>query len=111
MSTQLQVNDTGVSTEPEYIQYEVKGNVATIWLNRPEVKNCVNWGLLGPMGEAIERTAPAHTARVLPRRGRANTFCAGADPNMLDGEFLSTSTRSIELAQRSARTYDAIFNL
>ena len=30
---------------------------------------------------------------------------------MLNGEFLATTTKSIELAQVSARTYDRIFNL
>jgi enoyl-CoA hydratase/carnithine racemase len=30
----------------EVVQYEVEDGVATIWPNRPEVKNCVNWDLL-----------------------------------------------------------------
>jgi enoyl-CoA hydratase/carnithine racemase len=111
MSTELQQEHAGLGTEPEYIQYEVTGNVATIWLNRPEVKNCVNWGLLVQMGDAIERARADDEVRVVLFRGRGGTFCAGADLNMLDGEFLSTSTKSVELAQRSARTYDAIFNL
>jgi enoyl-CoA hydratase len=111
MSTELQQERAGLGTEPEYIQYEVTGNVATIWLNRPEVKNCVNWGLLVQMGDAIERARADDEVRVVLFRGRGGTFCAGADLNMLNGEFLSTSTKSVELAQRSARTYDAIFNL
>jgi enoyl-CoA hydratase/carnithine racemase len=49
--------------------------------------------------------------RVVLFRGRGGTFCAGADLNMLNSEFLSTTTASIELAQTSARTYDRIFNL
>src|SRR4051794_39875193 len=110
MST-LQETAASLETEPDYIQYEVDGPVATIWLNRPEVKNCVNWGLLVQMGAAIERAGADEDVRVVLFRGRGNTFCAGADLNMLDSEFLSTTTKSIELAQRSARTYDAIFNL
>ena len=35
---------TAVASDP--IQYEVNDQIATIWLNRPEVKNCVNWELL-----------------------------------------------------------------
>jgi enoyl-CoA hydratase/carnithine racemase len=97
--------------EPEYIQYEVADGVATIWLNRPEVRNCVNWGLLTQMGAAVERAERDDQVRVVLFRGRGGTFCAGADLNMLDGEFLQTTTASIELAQVSARTYDRIFNL
>ena len=39
-----------VEEATEVIQYEVDGPVATIWLNRPEVKNCVNWELLMGLG-------------------------------------------------------------
>jgi enoyl-CoA hydratase/carnithine racemase len=99
------------SAEPEFIQYEVADGVATIWLNRPEVRNCVNWGLLTQMGAAVERAERDEAVRVVLFRGRGGTFCAGADLNMLDSTFLQTTTASIELAQVSARTYDRIFNL
>jgi enoyl-CoA hydratase len=97
--------------EPEYIQYEVKDGVATIWLNRPEVKNCVNWGLLNQLAARVEEADRDESVRAVLFRGRGNTFCAGADLNMLNGEFLATTTRSVELAQLSAKTYDRIYNL
>ena len=97
--------------EPEFIQYEVADGVATIWLNRPEVRNCVNWALLTQMGAAVERAERDASVSVVVFRGRGGTFCAGADLNMLNSEFLQTTTASIELAQVSARTYDRIFNL
>ena len=103
--------ETAVETTPEYIQYEVNDGVATIWLNRPEVKNCVNWALLNQMAAAIDRAEVDEAVRVVLFRGRGNTFCAGADLNMLGGEYLHTTTKSIELAQFSAKTYDHIFNL
>ena len=37
--------------ESEFVQYEVADDVATLWLNRPEVKNCVNWELLTQLGD------------------------------------------------------------
>ena len=105
------VVDGQVSAEPEFIQYEVVDGVATVWLNRPEVRNCVNWGLLTQLGAAVERAEADPQVRVVLFRGRGGTFCAGADLNMLNDEFLQTTTASIELAQVSARTYDRIFNL
>src|SRR5918995_1241553 len=101
--------ETAVSSDP--IQYEVNDGVATIWLNRPEVKNCVNWELLTQMAEAVEQAERDDDVLVVLFRGRGGTFCAGADLNMLNSEYLATTSASIELAQVSARTYDRIFNL
>src|SRR5436305_9039691 len=109
MTVQLQADP--VHVEPEFVQYEVVDQVATIWFNRPEVKNCVNWGLLTQFGAALERAEDDDDARVVVIRGRGNTFCAGADLNMLDSEFLGTTNNSVKIAQVSARTFDRAFNL
>jgi enoyl-CoA hydratase len=110
MATQESV-DGAAAVGSEVVQYEVVDGVATVWLNRPEVRNCVNWEVLTGLGEAVERADRDEDVRVVLFRGRGGTFCAGADLNMLDSEFLQTTTKSIELAQVSARTYDRIFNL
>ena len=80
---------TAVASDP--IQYEVNDQIATIWLNRPEVKNCVNWELLTQMAERVEEAAEDPDVRVVLFRGRGNTFCAGADLRMLGSEFVGTS--------------------
>jgi len=107
----VQAETNGRPTTEEFVQYEVTDGVATIWLNRPEVKNCVNWGLLTQLGAALERAEEDHDARVVLIRGRGQTFCAGADLNMLDSEFLGTTNNSVKIAQVSARTFDRAFNL
>ena len=106
-----QTTNGAVATGTEPIQYEVTDQVATIWLNRPEVKNCVNWALLTQLGEALDRAEDDPDVRVVLIRGRGNTFCAGADLNMLDSEFLGTTNNSVKIAQVSARTFDKAFNL
>ena len=113
MSVQVQAGakQAGSDVGSDVIQYEVEDHVATVWLNRPEVRNCVNWELLTQLAAAVERADRDDDVRVVLFRGRGGTFCAGADLNMLNGEFLATTTKSIELAQVSARTYDRIFNL
>ena len=85
--------------------------MATIWLNRPEVKNCVNWVLLQQFGEMLERAERDPDVRVVLIRGRGHTFCAGADLKMLDAEFLGTTNNSVEIAQVSARIWGRAFNL
>src|SRR4051812_4063850 len=93
------------------IQYEVDGGGATIWLNRPEGKKCVNWALVTELGRAFDRAEDDDDVRVVLIRGRGNTFCAGADLNMLDEQFLGTTNNSVKIAQVSARTFDRAFNL
>src|SRR3954454_23041709 len=98
-----------VEEATEVIQYEVNGPVATIWFNRPEVKNCVNWDLLMGLGTLLERAENDDDVRAVVIRGRGNTFCAGADLNMLDSEFLGTTNQSVKIAQISARTFGPEF--
>lgn len=97
---------TTPDTEP--IQYEVVDHVATIWLNRPHIRNAVNWALLTQMAERIEEAAEDDDVRAVVFRGRGGTFCAGADLNMLSSEHLGTSKDSLKLANFSAKTYDRI---
>jgi enoyl-CoA hydratase/carnithine racemase len=109
MAVQTRPSEEAIDTE--VIQYEVSGGIATIWLNRPEVKNCVNWDLLIGLGAALERAEEDEDVRVVVIRGRGHTFCAGADLNMLDSQFLGTTNNSVKIAQVSARTFDRAFNL
>src|ERR1700747_2705714 len=109
MSVDLQTEP--VRSGPKFVQYEVADRVATIWLNRPEVKNCVNWALLQQVGEALEQAERDPDVRVVLVRGRGHTFCAGADLKMLDADFLGTTNNSVEIAQVSARIWGRAFNL
>jgi enoyl-CoA hydratase/carnithine racemase len=103
--------ETNGQVATDVIQYEVDNGVATIWLNRPEVKNCINWTLLMGLGEMLDRAEDDDDVRVVIIRGRGNTFCAGADLNMLDSEFLGTTNKSVKIAQVSARTFARAFDL
>jgi 1,4-dihydroxy-2-naphthoyl-CoA synthase len=59
----------------------------------------------------LDRAEEDENVRVIVIRGRGNTFCAGANLNMLDSEFLGTTNNSVKIAQVSARTFDRAFNL
>src|SRR6478672_1265719 len=111
MKMRAEVHVNGRRATQEVIEYEAADGVATIWLNRPEVKNCVNWALLTQLGQALDRAEDDPDVRVVLIRGRGSTFCAGADLNMLDSEFLGTTNNSVKIAQVSARTFDRAFNL
>lgn len=99
------------TTREGAVEYEVSDGIATIWLNRPHVKNCFNWEQLTTFGAALERAEEDEEARVVVIRGRGHTFCAGADLKMLDSEFLGTTNNSVEIAQVSARIWGRAFSL
>jgi enoyl-CoA hydratase/carnithine racemase len=98
-------------SDNDVVQYEVKGQVATIWINRPEVKNCVSPRVLDLLGEFGRKAEADENVRAVVFRGRGNTFCAGADLGQLVGPKLQTTVGSLELAQQSAKTYDHFFNM
>src|SRR5215213_7579896 len=95
--------------EAEPIQYEVEGHVARIWLNRPHKRNSVSQQLLQELDEARIRAENDPNVRVMVIRGREGTFCSGFDLDELQGDFIG-QTGAYEVAERSARICDAIFN-
>jgi enoyl-CoA hydratase len=97
------------AVEIEPIQYEVDGHVARIWLNRPHKRNSVSQQLLQELDEAVQRAAADDEVRVMVFRGREGTFCSGFDLDELQRDFIG-NTKALEIAQRSARILDGIFN-
>ncbi len=101
-----------MTEEKDVIQYERADNgVVTIWLNRPHKRNCVSPQLLRELETAVNRAQADEKALAVVFRGRANTFCSGADLDQLVSPVLHESSTSLQLAIDSARTYDKIFNM
>jgi enoyl-CoA hydratase/carnithine racemase len=106
------MNAEQVHQEKDVIQYErAADGILTIWLNRPHKRNCVSPQLLRELETAVDRAAADPKALVVVFRGRGNTFCSGADLDLLVSPVLGESSDSLELAVDSARCYDKIFNM
>jgi enoyl-CoA hydratase/carnithine racemase len=56
-----------------------EGPVATVWLNRPEVRNAINQTMLEELAAAYHQLATRFDIRVVVLGGRGSSFCAGAD--------------------------------
>jgi enoyl-CoA hydratase/carnithine racemase len=67
------------------IQYERSGPVATIWLNRPDVRNAYDLAMLRGLRRAVLRAEADGDAAVIVVRGRGDSFCGGADLALLEG--------------------------
>ena len=69
--------ESGVSVKP--VAYEVADGVATITLNRPDLRNVLSVEALHAILEALQSAASDESVRVVVLTGTGNTFCAGAD--------------------------------
>ncbi|HZT55622.1 MAG TPA: enoyl-CoA hydratase/isomerase family protein [Burkholderiaceae bacterium] len=65
--------------KPTALQIEREGHVARVWLNRPEVRNAFNEGVIAEMHAAFTAFAADATLRAIVLGGRGKAFCAGAD--------------------------------
>jgi methylglutaconyl-CoA hydratase len=58
-------------------------HVAEVWLNRPEVRNAFNDGVIGELTAAFRGFGEDATLRVVVLGGHGKVFCAGADLNWM----------------------------
>ena len=63
----------------DLLQYREDGSVATITFNRPDVLNAIDHGMVGRLGELLERTARDDRVRALILTGAGRAFSAGHD--------------------------------
>lgn len=61
------------------VQIEREGHVARIWLNRPDVRNAFNEGVISELHAAFTAFAIDNELRAIVLGGRGKAFCAGAD--------------------------------
>jgi len=63
----------------ETIQVDRQGPVATLWLNRPEVRNAFDAALIARLDDALRQVDESVDVGVVVLAGRGKAFCAGGD--------------------------------
>lgn len=61
------------------VDFEVRGNVAVISINRPEARNAINGAVASGIEAAIDRLEEDENLWVGVLTGKGSVFCAGAD--------------------------------
>ncbi|MFA5564533.1 MAG: crotonase/enoyl-CoA hydratase family protein [Acidimicrobiia bacterium] len=61
------------------IDYEVRGHVAILTINRPDARNAVNAAVASGMEEALDKAEADDNVWVMVLAGEGPVFCAGAD--------------------------------
>lgn len=86
------------------VERELDGAIATLWLNRPEVRNALSIDMCDAIVAALESFTHEDRARVLVIRGRGEVFCSGADFAAVSGpggvQFLPSFERMLEALAR-----------
>jgi methylglutaconyl-CoA hydratase len=69
--------------EFETIEFIRENEIATVWLNRPEIHNAFNEKMISELLECFTAIDKMEGVRVVFLRGRGKSFCAGADLNWM----------------------------
>ncbi len=69
--------------EYQTIELELNGPVASIWLNRPEIRNAFNEIMIAELLDCYQSINNFDEIRAVVLRGRGKSFCAGADLNWM----------------------------
>ena len=67
----------------ENLEIAVKDGVATIWMNRPDVRNAFNETMIEELTRSFQAVDADPGVRALVLAGRGPAFCAGADLNWM----------------------------
>jgi methylglutaconyl-CoA hydratase len=65
------------------LDIQIEGRVAKVFLNRPEVRNAFNDGVITELAEIFTRLGQDPGVRVIVLGGHGKAFCAGADLNWM----------------------------
>ena len=65
------------------VEYETRGHIALITLNRPEARNAINPEVAARLADAWEEVKSNDEVRVAVLTGKGSAFCAGADLGQL----------------------------
>jgi enoyl-CoA hydratase len=71
--------DDAAQPDYEHILYDVEDRVATITLNRPEVRNALNFALRREIVAAAKRAEADSDVTIVLLKGAGPSFCAGYD--------------------------------
>ena len=87
-----------------YVALEIEriGQVATIWMNRPEVFNALNEALIADLGDAFTTLDGDPAVRVVVLAGRGPHFSAGADLNWMKRASAGSQDDNLKDARRFA---------
>ena len=94
----------------EVLRLTTNGPVATVTLNRPEVRNALNAELINALRDTFLSLAKNSSVRVVVLDAEGPVFCAGGDLHWMKESLNATETENLSEAQSLASMLMAIYD-
>jgi len=95
--------------EYETLTVAVEGHVATVTLNRPEVRNAFNETMIAELTSAFDAVGARDEVRAIVLAGNGKAFCAGADLNWMKKMAGYSDDENRADAMRLARMLSTVY--
>lgn len=82
---------------------DIQNNIATVTLNRPEVRNAFNANVIADLQRVFDKISADNTIRAVVLRGAGKVFCAGGDLNWMQESATYTFDQNKQDALNLAR--------
>ena len=92
------------------IQIEIKGSLATVWLNQPETRNALQASMINDLIEGLKQLEADNNIRVVLLRGKGTSFCAGADINWMKDSGSSGYRKNYRASKVLSACFQTIYN-
>lgn len=94
----------------ETIEIECENKIATIWLNRPDVRNAINQQMILELITAYINLGKDESVRMIVLRGRGKSFCTGADLNWMRNATTFTNEENLKESKTLAMCFHSIYH-
>jgi methylglutaconyl-CoA hydratase len=98
-------------TDYQTLELETHGDVAVIWMNRPEVRNAFNEIMIDELSQAFKSLESDAAIRAIVLAGRGPSFCAGADLNWMKKMAGYSNEQNYEDALGLATMLNTVYTL
>jgi methylglutaconyl-CoA hydratase len=96
---------------PIYQHLNTQGNeIVYVTLNRPEVRNAFNEGLIGELQDVFTKLGTDEDCRVIVLQANGKSFCAGADLNWMKSMTNFTKAENIADSRKMALMLNTIYS-
>lgn len=91
------------------IKLSIENGIATILLNRPEIRNAFNEVMISELTQAFQFVEKMNEVRVILLKGEGKSFCAGADLNWMRDVSTYTFEQNYAESYRLSQCFYTIY--